>query len=318
MKALTIVSVILAIVMVLINPINIKLLNLKALIVLATFMVVSEIWSKSGLFPYLASKLSGISLAFLSYIAGAILMNDAAILIMTPLAALKDISAVPYVAALVNLGSSITPFGNPQNVIIWVYYSLHPLDFLMLFPLTLPPALYAAFKLKGLKTKIEVEKPRGLPICIFSLVVSIVLVELNLSLVALVVAILFYFMSFRGVPKIQWDVLITLAAMMVGFGGLSKLLNVPKVDCFLEAVLLSQVLSNVPVVMMFLGCPWLPLAAGVDLGGLGTPIASLANLIAIKISRIDVKEFVKAQVPLLLLALSTYPLVQALQFLHFR
>ena len=318
MKALTVISVALAIVMVLVNPANLKLLNVKALVVLATFMVVSELWSKSGLFPYLASRMSGPSLALLSYLAGAILMNDAAILIMTPLAALKDLSAVPYVTALVNLGSSISPFGNPQNVIIWTYYSLHPLDFLTLIPLTLPPALYASFKLRGLKTGLKTEKPKALVSSAISLVASVILVELNLSFVALALAVILYFITFREIPSIKWDVLITLAAMMIGFGGLSRVLSVPKADCFLEAILLSQVISNVPVTMMLLGCPWFPLAAGVNLGGLGSPIASLANLIAIKVSGIDVKEFVKAQVPLLLMAILTYPAVQALQFFYFK
>lgn len=316
MKLLLWLSASLAIIMLLMNPSNITLLNVKSLLALATFMAVSELWGRSGIFTYLAGKLKGLKLALLSYLAGAILMNDAAVFIMVPIATLSEPSSVPYVVALINLGSSISPFGNPQNVIIWTHYSLNPLSFLLLFPLTLPPALASALKLKDLKPRLSAERPKGIVPCFLTLITALILIEANLAPLALVVAVIAYYITFKRVPRIDLETLATLGAMMIGFGGLAKILNVPKGHCFLEALALSQVMSNVPATIMLLGCPWLPLAAGVDLGGLGTPIASLANLIAIKLSDIGTKEFTKAQIPLLLLSTSAYPMLLALKILN--
>ena len=51
------------------------------------------------------------------------------------------------------------------------------------------------------------------------------------------------------------------------------------------AVLTSQVISNVPAAVLLSGFTdqWRPLLEGVNIGGLGTPIASLASLITLKL-----------------------------------
>jgi len=61
--------------------------NLNALIALASFMVASEVLAKSGFFHYVASKIERLSLlAPLAYLAGATLMNDAAMFVIIPIA----------------------------------------------------------------------------------------------------------------------------------------------------------------------------------------------------------------------------------------
>jgi Na+/H+ antiporter NhaD/arsenite permease-like protein len=53
----------------------------------------------------------------------------------------------------------------------------------------------------------------------------------------------------------------------------------------LTAVLSSQVISNVPAAVLLSGFTdqWKPLLQGVNIGGLGTPVASLASLITLKL-----------------------------------
>ena len=55
-------------------------------------------------------------------------------------------------------------------------------------------------------------------------------------------------------------------------------------DALLTAVGTSQVISNVPAAVVLSGFTdqWKQMLAGVNIGGLGTPIASLASLITIK------------------------------------
>ena len=53
----------------------------------------------------------------------------------------------------------------------------------------------------------------------------------------------------------------------------------------ITAVGTSQVISNVPAAVLLSGFTeqWRPLLEGVNIGGLGTPIASLASLITLKL-----------------------------------
>jgi len=94
--------------------------NVGALFALAGFMIASELLSKSGVFYYLASKLEKVGLLVLApvaYLAGAALMNDAAMFVIIPIAvaAGSGSAEVSVLAALINLGATITPFGTPRT-----------------------------------------------------------------------------------------------------------------------------------------------------------------------------------------------------------
>ena len=68
---------------------------------------------------------------------------------------------------------------------------------------------------------------------------------------------------------------------------------------FLASAGLSQLISNVPATVIFLGSKpeWLPLALGVNLGGNGLVVGSLANIIAIRISGIRMSDFHRFSMP---------------------
>lgn len=63
--------------------------------------------------------------------------------------------------------------------------------------------------------------------------------------------------------------------------GLGSLLSRSPLLCSAAA---SQIISNVPAAVLLSGLTedWKGLLAGVDVGGLGTPVASLASLISMK------------------------------------
>ena len=73
---------------------------------------------------------------------------------------------------------------------------------------------------------------------------------------------------------------------------------------FLASAGLSQLISNVPATVIFLGSKpeWLPLALGVNLGGNGLVVGSLANIIAIRISGIRMSDFHRFSMPYFLMA----------------
>ena len=92
--------------------------------------------------------------------------------------------------------------------------------------------------------------------------------------------------------KLDVSLLCTFICFFVVSGNLGRL---PAVHGFLQSllerstlltgVLTSQIISNVPAAVLLSGFTdnWRELLLGVDIGGLGTPVASLASLITLKL-----------------------------------
>ena len=279
--------------------------NLRALIILATFMVISELFKESNTFQFLAIKIKSYPmLGLVALLSGAVLMNDGAMYIVVPISlAMGSVEVTPVIAALVNLGSALTPFGNPQNVIIWNEFRVPIEVFIskMFIGLILPIAV-SLYLLKGYEkanlNEVTILRLRDALIATILLFFSIVLIRANMSLLALTVTVISYLVTQRAVPKLQWKVLITLFLMMVIFDALGQFLKIEiskSYEVFLASVGLSQIISNVPATLVLVSKAreWYPLALGVNVGGLGTPIASLANLIAISLSKVELRDFLK-------------------------
>jgi len=213
-------------------------------------------------------------------------------------------------AALINLGATITPFGAPQNVLIWVHYKLDFCNFLALFPFTLVPALAASLLLQGRRGK-ALAAPLDVTKTLLGLTLiaaSAALVREDLAAPALALSLALYFLAFRSLPRIDLKLLAILALMMYDFGIVGSVLKIAplgELGTFLLVAGLSQAISNVPatIIAVASGSPWRPVLLGADLGGLGTPVASLANLIAIRLANCNVKEFTKVNAALLAVAL---------------
>ncbi len=278
-------------------------------------MITSEILRESGTFEKLAETISSyVALGLLALLDGAVLMNDAAMYIIIPIClAMGSLQAVPVIAALVNLGSSITPFGNPQNVIIWSKFNVPILTFIIKMTIgLLTPIAVSLLLLKGtekvrLKERFEF-KPIQALLGTGLLIASVILVKLKLEILALSITFFSYLATFKKMPRLQWKVLVLLSLMILGFNALSGVVTVRIEDhkgTFLLSIGLSQVISNVPATLVLIGSTkeWYPLALGVNAGGLGTPIASLANLIAISLSDVDLIGFMKINFLLLLTAI---------------
>lgn len=106
--------------------------------------------------------------------------------------------------------------------------------------------------------------------------------------------------------KFDWALVLTFVFIFVDFNELAFLLKdaglqFPREgsELFLVSAVLSQLFSNVPATVPLLaGKPeWLPLSLGVNVGGNGFVIGSLANLIALRIARVSVKDFHRISIP---------------------
>ena len=202
-----------------------------------------------------------------------------------------------------NLGSMLTPIGNPQNLYLYGRSGMSAGGFVaLMFPYAALSALLLAAALflfyRGERADCSVEPPRSLDgrrllfygvlfgLCL--LTVSGILPEA--ALLVLIVAAVAWDRR-ELLARVDYGLLLTFVAFFVFIGNMGRL---PQFKGFLESILTgnervvsvvaSQVISNVPAALLLSGFTdqWRELIIGTNLGGLGTLIASMASLISYK------------------------------------
>lgn len=226
----------------------------------------------------------------------------------------------------VNAGSTLSPVGNPQNLLLWRESGLSMLQFAE----RMLPAFAVMLALLLLTVRLVVPARavhpdggapppplRGALAAVSALLLLAVLALLQAGLAAwaalLVLAV--FALGWREVlRRLDWGLLATLAAMFVGLGHLAVWPPVQRwigawawrepLPGYLGAIVLSQGLSNVPATVLLHGLVASPmrLAVAVNVGGFGLAMGSLANLIALRLhgERGALAEFHRISVPFLL------------------
>lgn len=244
--------------------------------------------------------------------------NDMALIMMLPLSAATLMGAnLPRLVAPVfvlqslaaNLCGMIAPFGNPQNLYLYSYYGLGLGDFLaaMALPFALSTAGIVACTwwlcgqsnggsdrddTRSLAAPMPLSRRR---LAIYGALVALTLLAVFrivpvAAAVAVVVAALAA-LDRRALAAVDWGLLATFACFFVFAGNLAR---VPEVSAWLSPLMadhgllvsagLSQIISNVPAAVLlshFTGA-WQPLLVGVNIGGAGTLVGSLASLITLQ------------------------------------
>lgn len=254
----------------------------------------------------------GVLLAALSFFTSMLITNDVALLTFVPFAVvllgmserrsdLRRVVVLQTVAA--NLGSMLTPVGNPQNLYLFSYYKLSAGDF---FAITAPVwglslALVLALCFLLPRGKLEVflgEEPEldrrslALYLALFAVCLLAVfrLIGWPLMLAAVVASLLAF--DRKRLFDADFLLLLTFVAFFVFAGNLARLEMVKNLlraaldgREYLTALLTSQIISNVPAALLLSAFTdnARELLLGVDVGGLGTPVASLASLISLKL-----------------------------------
>ena len=204
-----------------------------------------------------------------------------------------------------NLGGMLTPFGNPQNLYLYSYFSIPTGEF---FAIMAIPFAAAFFMILGicLFVKPEPADLKGVPQktpSVWRSVVYGLLFALSLlivfrvfpyywGLVAVVAALLV--LDPRALVHVDYSLLLTFCAFFVFSGNLARIPAVEETlgalvekDPLAVGVLSCQVISNVPssVLLSKFTENYPALLIAVNAGGLGTPIASLASLITLNTYR---------------------------------
>ena len=214
-----------------------------------------------------------------------------------------------------NLCGMILPFGNPQNIYLSDCYAVGFGAFVqtMALPFAVSVALIAlccvvlvrpdrVARVEGeaadANGRVGAEErvitlPAGrlaVLAVLFAVCVAAVLGAVPVPVALAVVGVGLLFADRRVFVRTDWGLLVTFAAFFVFSGNLARIDAVSEAfagwlagGAFVPGALLSQVISNVPaavVLSRFTG-DWQGLLAGVNVGGAGTPVASLATLIVV-------------------------------------
>lgn len=300
----------------------VKYIDFHVLALLFSLMLVVAGLQKSGAFALLTDKLlqyvkSTRSLAAVlvgvCFFTSMLITNDVALITFVPLAImllgqkeneklLMLVVVLQTIAA--NLGSGLTPLGNPQNLYLYSLSGMSLGEFLsvMLLPTLLSAAMLvvAILLIKPRKITNNEKDEKGsitlralVPwLLLFALCMLAVLHLVHYLVMLAVVTIAVVILDQSLLRKADYCLLLTFVGFFVFIGNIK---NIPAVSEMLSTlvagrelgvgVLLSQVISNVPAAMLLSGFTesYSALLIGVNLGGLGTLIASMASMISYKL-----------------------------------
>jgi len=316
------ISFVLAVASMFVTPPNMEYLeyvDYSVIAILFCLMTTIQGFGKTGLFDFISGKLTSLfantrtlsaALTLLCFFMAMLITNDVALLTFVPLTLLLfkgretvTIRCVILETAAANLGSMVTPIGNPQNLYIYSNYNYSLGDFFkVMLPISgvsLALILLSLLFIPSQKIEKSSEKPvfklsRNFFVyaAVFALCVCTVarFVDYRICLLATLAAALIFDRKILAKP--DYALLGTFVCFFVFVGNVSA---VPAVRNFIGSILegrvmlvscgLSQIISNVPCAIMVSGFTdnAKELLLGVNIGGMGTLIASLASLISFKL-----------------------------------
>lgn len=296
-------------------------IDFRTLALLYCLMVVVAGLRKAGLFSYSAhflclkagnTRVMGFVLVALCFFSSMFLTNDVALITFVPFAVgildsednsgeLVTVVVLQTVAA--NLGSMLTPVGNPQNLYICSYYDLPIASFFSVtFPvwgasLVLVCALCFLIKRKPVNADMgQTPLISKRDVAVFSLLFAVCMLTVfrviswQIMLICVIAVLAVY--RIKILADADFMLLFTFVCFFVFSGNLERidavnsfLKSALEGRVFITSLLCSQVISNVPSALLLSSFTsnFRSLLLGVDIGGLGTPVASLASLISMKL-----------------------------------
>jgi Na+/H+ antiporter NhaD/arsenite permease-like protein len=260
----------------------------------------------------------GLGLVATTALLSMALTNDVSLFLVVPLTlAIGGLSNLPVArmvvleALAVNAGSTLSPIGNPQNLLLWQHAQVPFLRFAlaMLPAAAVMSALLAALTWLWLprgRVSLVAERLDGAVASrrlgygsMLALALMALLMEHGQALpgAGLLLA-LFLLLARPSLRRVDWLLLATFAAIFLGLGHLAEWPLVRdalgRLDfhrpwmVFASGIVASQLIGNVPATVLLLGHAPDPLAlaVAVNVGGFGMAIGSLANLIALRLAKL--------------------------------
>lgn len=320
-ECVLIIAIILAIITSFFSMPKLSYINFKVLILLFNLMIVIGAFRKLKILDALAlfvlKKNNNIrqitlSLVLITFFTSMIATNDVSLLTFVPLTIIIgekcniDVMKIVILETIAaNIGSSLTPMGNPQNLYIYASYDVNIFKFLSITaPLVFVGLIFiiaAIYKLKNNDISIDLESihikdKKRMYIYSFLLIVILLSVFniIDYRIAFLVTVFVVCILDRVLFLKVDYSLICTFIAFFIFVGNISnmqiirgfmELLLHNKSSVYIFSILFSQFISNVPACMLISGFTenYSEMLMGVNIGGLGTIVASLASLISYKL-----------------------------------
>ena len=301
-------------------------IDFRTLAVLFSLMIVIKAFQSQNFLDFIAARLLRLCksqrslyflMTYLVFFSSMFVTNDVALLTFVPISLLifkrinlPALHIVVLETLAANLGSCITPMGNPQNLYLFSYYGFSALDFFALTAKIALPSLFilaviilfltrkknifAGNVLQTQSAQLKLDFRTFFYIADFILCLLAVFHVVNYLIMLGVTVLVMLVCNWRLFKKVDYSLLLT----FVGFFIFTKTLStIPAFSDFIKSVLstplktyitgiaASQVISNVPAALLLSGFTekGAMLLLAVNVGGLGTLIASMASVISFKL-----------------------------------
>ena len=257
------------------------------------------------------ARMCVLALVYITFIGSMLIANDMALMTFLPLGYLvvKKTGKEKYMAFLfvmqniaANLGGMLTPFGNPQNLYLYTKFQIPNLEFMKIMA---PPFVIAVLLITI--CCLAFVKPEPLELDDKQFAIEPVKTVIYLLLFALSIAIVFrgipYWIGLIAIPAVllvmdrealkmvDYGLLFTFVFFFIFSGNMARIEVVRNIfsmllekSTLLISVLSCQFISNVPsaILLSQFTDNYPELLLGVNIGGVGTLIASLASLITFR------------------------------------
>lgn len=256
-------------------------------------------------------RMSVLALVYITFIGSMLIANDMALLTFLPLGylVLTTTGKQKYMAftfimqnIAANLGGMLTPFGNPQNLYLYSKFEIPNLEFvlIMLPPFILSVILITLFCIIFVKPeplaladeKINLDsKKTALYLVLFALSIAIVFRGIPYWIGLIIIPLVLIFVDREALKMVDYGLLLTFVFFFIFSGNMARIGVVRELfsmllnkSTLLFSVMSCEIISNVPSAILlsqFTG-NYADLLVGVNIGGVGTLISSLASLITFR------------------------------------
>jgi len=299
-------------------------INYKVLIIMFTLMLAVAGIYETHFFDFVATKLVlhfrsikwiGLVIIIVTFFLGMLLTNDAVLLTLVPFTIFitKHTKKGKYAVMIIilqtiaaNMGSALTPMGDPQNIYLYAFYDIPFKDFLMTTAVVTLSGFFlvtvtAIIKIPHQACELNIVAPTvnwkrfALYMLIMAnalLSVLRVLPETYTILITMILAMIYGRHLFK---RVDYTLLLTFTSFFIFTGNLGQITWIKdsishlldsRLSVFFTGLITSQFISNVPAAVLLSTFTdrayWQPLLQGVNIGAMGTIIGSLASLITFK------------------------------------
>lgn len=251
-----------------------------------------------------------LALVCITFVDSMLIANDMALLTFLPLGYFvlsstgkEKLMAFTFIMQNIaaNLGGMLTPFGNPQNLYLYSAFNIPTGEFvsIMFLPFAISVVLIVLCCLFVPKEPLSISneavtmpvKRTALYLGLFVLSIAIVFRGIPYFVGLIVIPPVLFFVDRKALRDVDYGLLLTFMFFFIFAGNMARIPAVRDLlsglleqNTLVVSVLSCQCVSNVPsaILLSRFTTDYPALLVGVNIGGVGTLIASLASLITFR------------------------------------